>query len=883
MGERRDWVCSCLVGFLFVLVLVNLEEANATSCSHIDIGVVTDQTSSVGRQQKIAIEMALQTFPFSNSFPKLELFHNDSNGNSAPAITSALDLISIKEVSTILGAFTLQEMQLMSEINKTFIDIPIISLPVAASHVPPNHLFPPPSFIQMAHHITFHMQCTAAIVAHFKWHKVTVIYENKNDMSFNMEALTLLSNELGVFHAEIDQISAFSSSYTEAMIEEKLKTLVGHEKNKVFIVVQFSIELGKLLFHKANKMKMMENGFVWIVGDEISSHLDSLDSSTFNDMQGVIGFRTYFDHNKDSFKKFRTKFLRKYLLEYHHQEEEMKNGEPSIVALRAYDASWAVAHAMHKLQGNFSNKQLLEEILGSEFEGLSGKIGFKNGFLMEPPTFEIIYVVGKSYKEMGFWRQKVGFLNMIENDEEISSIIIDERRSRSNNNNGVLELPRFVFLEGNAETGLIKPRINVENSDYRVIGRTLKIGVPANNTFREFVEVSYNHINGMYISGFSITVFEAVAKNLPYPLSYQLVPFNGSYDGLVQQVYEKGLDAAVGDIGIFADRFQYVDFTEPYLVSGLLMIVKEETNNWKEIWVFMKTFTTTMWLILPISHIFIISIVWLVKEESDQEASGFGEMLWFSITVIFYAQKKEVKGFLARLVLGTWLFVILVITSSFTASLTSMMTVSRFAPSVVDIETLRQTNATVGCNFHSFIIRYLNDVLHIPNANIKTLFGIDDYPKAFDNGDIQAAFFIPPHAKVFLAKYCKGYTTAATYDLGGLGFAFPKGSTLAVDVSTSIIELIERRKMPQLETTLLSTFNCSSSSQVDGSSSLGPWPFAGLLIISGTIAIIVLLYTLLKRATNWLAHGRPQLKPMDDANAHTQPNIILQLPNLPNL
>lgn len=88
MGERRDWVCSCLVGFLFVLVLVNLEEANATSCSHIDIGVVTDQTSSVGRQQKIAIEMALQTFPFSNSFPKLELFHNDSNGNSAPAITS---------------------------------------------------------------------------------------------------------------------------------------------------------------------------------------------------------------------------------------------------------------------------------------------------------------------------------------------------------------------------------------------------------------------------------------------------------------------------------------------------------------------------------------------------------------------------------------------------------------------------------------------------------------------------------------------------------------------------------------------------------------------------------------------------------------------------
>ncbi|XP_038885765.1 glutamate receptor 2.1-like [Benincasa hispida] len=878
MGGRKDWVW-----FVFVLVVVNLDEANAIRCRDIiEIGVVTDQSSRIGRQQKIAIEMALQTFHFSTSFPKLKLFHKDSNGNSARAMTSALDLISNNKVSTILGAFTLQEMQIMSEINTNFIDIPIISLPIAAS-IPPPLLFPPPYFFQMAHNITFHMQCIAALVGHFQWHKVVVIYENKNDMSFNMEALTLLSKELGVFHAEIEQISSFSSSYTEDMIEEKLKHLMGHERNRVFVMVQFSIELAKLLFHKANKLKMMENGFVWIVGDEISSHLDSLDSSIFNDMQGVIGFRTYFDNNKDSFKKFKSKFLRKYVLEYHdHQEEDIKNWEPTIFALRAYDAAWAVALAMHKLEANFTNKQLLKEILGSEFEGVSGKIGFKNGGLMEPPTFEIIYVVGKSYKEMGFWSEKVGFFkNLIEN-EEMSSIIIDERRSRNHNNNGVLEFPRVVLWEGNTETGLIKRRINVDNYNSGVIGRTLRIGVPANNTFREFVRVSYDHINGMYISGFSITVFEAVAKNLPYPLSYQLVPFNGSYDGLVEQVYEKGLDGAVGDIGIFADRFQYVDFTEPYLVSGLLMIVKEETKNWKEIWVFMKTFTTTMWIILPVSHLFIISVVWLVKEESE-ELSGFGEMLWFAITVIFYAQRKEVKGFLARLVLGTWLFVILVVTSSFTASLTSMMTVSRFAPSVVDIETLRQTNATVGCNYHSFIMRYLNDVLNISNANIMTLVGIDDYPKAFDNGEIQAAFFITPHAKVFLAKYCKGYTTAATFDLGGIGFAFPKGSTLAVDVSTSIIELIERRKMPQLETTLLSTFNCSLGSQVDGSSSLGPWPFAGLFIVSGSIATVVLIYIALKRLKNWWRRGRAQVKPMNNGNGHTQPNIVIQLPNLANL
>ena len=122
--------------------------------------------------------------------------------------------------------------------------------------------------------------------------------------------------------------------------------------------------------------------------------------------------------------------------------------------------------------------------------------------------------------------------------------------------------------------------------------------------------------------------------------------------------------------------------------------------------------------------------------------------------------------------------------------------------------------------------------------------------------------------------------------------AFPKGSSLAVDVSTSIIELIERRKMPQLETTLLSTFNCSPSSQVDGSSSLGPWPFAGLFFLSGSIAILALIYILLKWLINWWRNnGRSQVKPMDDAdadadadaNAHTQPNIVIQFSNVSRL
>lgn len=121
--------------------------------------------------------------------------------------------------------------------------------------------------------------------------------------------------------------------------------------------------------------------------------------------------------------------------------------------------------------------------------------------------------------------------------------------------------------------------------------------------------------------------------------------------------------------------------------------------------------------------------------------------------------------------LAPWLFVILIVSASFTASLTSKMTVARFKPSVPDIVTLQKTHAAVACNGNSFIVRYLINVLNFKPENIRGVHSISEYPEAFERGEIAAAFFVVPHAKVFLSKYCKGYTIAGpTFSLGGFGF-----------------------------------------------------------------------------------------------------------------
>lgn len=101
-----------------------------------------------------------------------------------------------------------------------------------------------------------------------------------------------------------------------------------------------------------------------------------------------------------------------------------------------------------------------------------------------------------------------------------------------------------------------------------------------------------------------------------------------------------------------------------------------------------------------------------------------------------------------------------------------MMTVSQLEPSVLDIQTLQERNSPVGCNGNSFIVKYLIDILKFKPENIKKINSIGDYPAAFQNKDIEAAFFVSPHAKVFLAKYsCHGLIKAGnTFRLGGFGF-----------------------------------------------------------------------------------------------------------------
>lgn len=131
------------------------------------------------------------------------------------------------------------------------------------------------------------------------------------------------------------------------------------------------------------------------------------------------------------------------------------------------------------------------------------------------------------------------------------------------------------------------------------------------------------------------------------------------------------------------------------------------------------------------------------------------------------------KRLISRIVLVIWLFFLLVLKSSYTASLTSMLTVEQLQPTATDVYELLKNGESVGYDSSSYVKGLLEE-LGFHRSKIKP-YTLEDYHNALsrgsENGGIAAFVDEIPCIKLFLAKHCKGYTMVGPiYKSAGFGF-----------------------------------------------------------------------------------------------------------------
>ncbi|XP_072985700.1 glutamate receptor 3.1-like isoform X1 [Typha latifolia] len=834
--------------------------ANVSRPAAVDIGAVFSFNSTIGRVAKVAIAAAVDDVNNDSSVlhgTKLVVEMQDSNCNGFIGIVEALQFME-KDIVAIIGPQSSVIAHVISHVANE-LQVPLLSF---ASTDPTLSSLEYPFFIRATQSDLFQMAAIAELVDYYQWQQLIAIFI---DDDYGRNGVASLGDKLAERRCKISYKAAMRPGATESDITDLLVQVAMMESR--VIVLHAYPDIGITVFSVAKYLGMISNGYVWIATDWLSSFLDSsphLATGSMDTMQGVLALR---QHTADSKRKSTLASNWRKLAE----KETGENFQLSSYGLYAYDSVWMIAYALDAFFSNggkilFSNdtnllhtkggilnfeamsvfdggQLLLDQIHRVDFVGVTGHVQFDSQGQLIHPAYDILNIVGTGSRKIGYWSNYSG----------LSTVSPETLYTKLANHSRVNQQLYSVIWPGETIT---KPRGWVFPNN----GRQLRIGVPNRVSYREFVSEERN--TGI-IKGYCIDVFSAAINLLPYPVLYKFIPFgngheNPSYMELVEKIISDEFDAAIGDIAIVTNRTKAVDFTQPYIESGLVVLAPVNRRN-SNVWAFLQPFTVKLWCVTGLFFLVIGAVVWILEHRINDEFRGppkkqLTTVFWFSLSTLFFSHKENPVSSLGRAVLIVWLFVVLIIQSSYTANLTSILTVQQLSSPIKGIDSLISSDEPIGFQVGSFTENYLVEELGISRSRLRALGTPEEYATALElgpsNGGVAAVVDERPYVELFLSTHCKFAIVGSEFTKSGWGFAFPRDSPLAIDLSTAILTLSENGDLQRIHDKWLIRSSCSLQNNELESDQLQLKSFWGLFLICGiacALALIIYFFLVLQQ------------------------------------
>ncbi|KAG2408878.1 Glutamate receptor 3.6 Ligand-gated ion channel 3.6 Precursor [Vigna angularis] len=753
----------------------------------VNVGALMSFNSTVGRVAKVAIQAAVDDVNSDVTIlngTELKILMLDTKLSTGfLGIVDSLRLMENDTVAIIGPQFSVMAHVISHIANE--MQVPLLSF---AATDPTLTSLQFPYFVRTTQSDLYQMTAVAEIVDHFQWRDVIAIYI---DDDHGRNGVSALGDKLAEKRGKISHKAPLKpGNITREDINSALVKIALMESRVIVLHIYPSFGLDVL--NVARSLGMMGSGYVWIATDWLSTLLDSNPSlfttQSINDIQGLITLRMYTPESE---------IKRKFSSSWNKVSKEKDPAEGPFAlntfGFYAYDTVWVLASALDAFFGSggtlsFSNDSSLNMLRGGSFEldsmgvfldgekllkrilevnrsGLTGQMMFGQDGNLVHSSYEVINVIGSGIRRIGYW-------------SETSGLHTGESPNHSISADGLYGV---IWPGQTTQT----PRGWVFSSN----GKPLRIGVPLRISYREFL--SRTEGTEMF-GGYCIDVFTAALSLLPYPVPYKFFSFgdgktNPPNAKLLNKITIGEFDAVVGDITITTNRTKIVDFTQPYIESGLVVVAPIRKMKSRE-----KTVST-----------------------------------------------------LGRLVLIIWLFVVLILNSSYIASLTSILTVEQLSSSVKGIESLATSDERIGFPSGSFAENYLTEELNIHRSRLVPLNSPSEYEKALKdgpaNGGVTAIIDERAYMELFLATRCEYGIVGQEFTKMGWGFAFPRDSPLAIDMSTAILKLSENGDLQRIHDKWLTRSACSSEGAKQGIDRLELKSFWGLFLLSGIACFVALL------------------------------------------
>lgn len=230
--------------------------------------------------------------------------------------------------------------------------------------------------------------------------------------------------------------------------------------------------------------------------------------------------------------------------------------------------------------------------------------------------------------------------------------------------------------------------------------------------------------SGNNYSGLSIDLWKKIADSLNIKYKFK------EYDltGLISALEKNKIDLCINPLTVTSRRVRKIDFTQPFYITNLAIATKRQTGN--NIILFITKFFSIDFIEIVLILFFVILIfgilVWLFerKYNTDQfEGSirGIWSGIWWSavtMTTVGYGDKSP-KSLGGRIVALVWMFTAIITISSFTASITSSLTINKLNNKIKGPGDLKNFN--IGSIKSSTSDTYLKnkEIEHINFPNVK--------------------------------------------------------------------------------------------------------------------------------------------------------------------
>jgi len=517
----------------------------------------------------------------------------------------------------------------------------------------------------------------ADFVRDVKWKSFIVLYETEDGL-VKIQELLKLPKTFADVKLTLRQLTPGTDDYRPLLKEIK-------KSEETRIVLDCDYDKIETILAQANEVGLLTDYHNYLV---TSLDVDKINLDPYvHHNVNITGFRLI---DPESYP------VQQYLKKFPNSGNGKENYLYSANAL-IYDSVWVFAKALNDLD-SLQDMELQrlscplgtpwedgEKVLGFikevEYTGLTGEIKFdQEGFRTHFPL-DLMEKFHNRLKKTAVWTEKGGVNYTLTATEMIGQ--------------AVMKLQNKTL------------RITTTTNDPYVMHKILPDVTPEalqRMSFKEKYE------------GFCLDLIKELAKEVKFKYEFYLVEGggygsykNGRWTGMIADLRAQKADMAVIDMSITSIRQTAVDFTMPFMTTGVGILYKKKFPPPANPFSFLQPLSIEVWIYTTAAFLGVSIMMFLLaritpfewEDNGEGEASNqwtISNALWFGIGS-FLCQGCDIlpKTFSTRTIAIMWWFFTLIMMSSYTANLAAFLTNSKMSSPVNSAEDLsKQTKIKYG-------------------------------------------------------------------------------------------------------------------------------------------------------------------------------------------